>query len=373
MMISDEYYNVVDMMVESTDLHSGQKILVSTKADQTFVFLNSIRDDVKIHLHLHGNDRVFNRTKAKVLKDYKNVEKILTTDDVLGDFKHKYDCVLGNPPFNLVSNGVSRQLWADLCIVFYHRLKKNGVYSMLHSGTWKFLKEKSVKNLHNLKNIYSTDEVLMMNFYNLSDGMRLLGQSSEYDIVTLRKNKKGDGFVNVLYPSGDVRRTNIKDSLMIPIDNIDIFNKLKAKTDEEKVNIIHNASYSSGKPYLKDKPCDVFKHPCVYTMPKNELVVKYSSRNDLGHFNIPKVIAKKGATWTLLDTDGKYAMTEFACAVVDEPKNLPFIQRALDNPRFHAHLMSFAGQSDKRLIDPKGKTLKFLAELHKDFWKHYQD
>ena len=92
----------------------------------------------------------------------------------------------------------------------------------------------------------------------------------------------------------------------------------------------------------------------------------YSSRNDKGHFGIPKVIwSNGGATVPLVDAEGKYGMAQFSYAIADEPENLPKIKKALENEKF-LELMSKVSFSSHKY------NYKVISCLKKDWWRKFQ-
>jgi hypothetical protein len=63
---------------------------------------------------------------------------------------------------------------------------------------------------------------------------------------------------------------------------------------------------------------------------------------------------------------GPLAMMNFACSIVDDIKNLPFIQKAMINPDF-IKLMSFSNGLSGQRYDKKA-----ISTFRKDWWKEYQ-
>ena len=96
--------------------------------------------------------------------------------------------------------------------------------------------------------------------------------------------------------------------------------------------------------------------------------LKYSSTKEKGHFGIPKVIFSNGISCPFIDEMGEYAMTQFAYAIVDDVKNLPFIQKAMLNPDF-MKLMSFSDGMTG--VGRHRYNRKAIALFRKDFWKEF--
>ena len=67
---------------------------------------------------------------------------------------------------------------------------------------------------------------------------------------------------------------------------------------------------------------DIFKHKCCYTITQKNGMSFFYSNIQKGHFGIPKVIWSNGAgTYPIIDEDGKYGLTQFSYAIIDEKCN----------------------------------------------------
>ena len=80
---------------------------------------------------------------------------------------------------------------------------------------------------------------------------------------------------------------------------------------------------------------------------------------------LPKVIWSDGISTPIVDEDGKYGIAQFAFGIVDEPKNLPFIKKAMLHPDF-IKLMLFSNGISGQRYDKKAISL-----FRKDFWKEF--
>lgn len=142
----------------------------------------------------------------------------------------------------------------------------------------------------------------------------------------------------------------------------------------KKIEIIYSRSaYGHDKKHVQIIKDDEFKYPLVYTITeKDGVLFHYSKTNKNGHFGVPKLILKFGAINTLLDLEGEYGMTQYACAIVDTPDNLVKIQQAVETENFRKLEGYFCGDVDRNaIIDVKGVMFKFMKEFRKDFWKDW--
>lgn len=172
---------------------------------------------------------------------------------------------------------------------------------------------------------------------------------------------------------GAIERVDISKMEIIPNGMFKEFEKLFAKEGEEKVNILYSSSDYGNykKEQMSKEQTDEHKYPCIYyTYKDGSCKLFYSNTNQKGHFGIPKVIWSVGsATTPFLDERGEFGVMNFASAIIDEPKNLPFIQKAMLNPEFKK-LMTF---SDGVTGTGKGNVYnrKMIALFRKDFWKEF--
>jgi len=173
-------------------------------------------------------------------------------------------------------------------------------------------------------------------------------------------------FTKIKFQDGSVERADISKIPFIPNGMYNEFQKLFAKNGDEKVNVIRNSSYHHQRPHMQKQQNDEFKYPCVYnTMKDGTINFWYSNVNNKGHFNISKVIwSNGGASMPIIDANGEYGVTEFSYAIVDELKNLSFIQKAMLNPDF-IKIMKYSNGTKQRYNS------QVIELFRKDFWKEF--
>lgn len=288
----------------------------------------------------------------------------------------KFDYIVGNPPYRVQvgENGNTHQIWASLTTKFYDLLEEKGTMSLIHPGGWRFLTEGSKKAVKKVKEIYSTNKITKMQLNDFKKGLEIFNANTDYDVVTLIK-EPGSGEVEIETKTNGLYKTNISNMEVIPTDNFEMFEKLKAKDNKEKIDIISDSSYHT-QAIIKNKTGsrikdDDFKYPVVYGMPKESITFWYSNTKNNRHFDIPKLIFAKAATYTLLDIKGEYGLTQFAFGLVDTPENLVKISKVLEDEDFQKLTSSFVGRDDKAILVPNGGDIKFIKEFRKDFWKEF--
>jgi len=109
-----------------------------------------------------------------------------------------------------------------------------------------------------------------------------------------------------------------------------------------------------------------FVYPCIYTIIKDGTINLWWSSVKKGHFGIPKVMWSNGqASPATLDIDGKYGLTQFAYAIIDDMDNLKNIELAMKSDKF-IKLMKNCYMSSGNRFDRK-----VLSTFRKDFWKEF--
>jgi hypothetical protein len=99
----------------------------------------------------------------------------------------------------------------------------------------------------------------------------------------------------------------------LPNHSFDTVSKLI--TDKHN-NIVYSTIYDPRKSYVSRDQTDEFKYPLIHATNKSGIRYCWSSRNDKGHFGIPKVIfGETGINQVVVDKTGEYGMTQQAMAI----------------------------------------------------------
>lgn len=143
---------------------------------------------------------------------------------------------------------------------------------------------------------------------------------------------------------------------------------LFAKKEDETCEVMHSDSlYEIRKSWMSKTKDTQHKYPCVYTVDFKDNPTLYWSSKKETMFGIPKLIWSNGrisSLGSIIDNTGKYALTQFSYAIVDEPKNLPLIKKAFDSEAFRK-LMEYCAVSQNTI------NYKVIALFKKDFWKQF--
>lgn len=280
----------------------------------------------------------------------------------------KFNVIIMNPPYQELKEGnkKSQALWDKFVIKTISQLVEGGYMCAVHPDGWRRVGGDFI----NVKSLLKSKQISYLEVHNTDDGVKTFGANTTYDFYCLH-NVSNTMFTKIKCMDGTTQRVDISKMEFIPNGMYKEFEKLLAKDGEEKVNALFSRSaYGNDKPHMSKEQNDEFKYPCSYVTYKDgSMKCLFSKTNTNGHFGIPKVIwSNGGASSPVVDNIGEYGLTNFSYAIIDEPKNLPFIQKAMLNPDF-MELMSFSDG-----ITGVGRhryNFKAISLFRKDFWKEF--
>lgn len=224
----------------------------------------------------------------------------------------KFDIVLGNPPYGFPKvNGKSsgNVIWDDFVkkAVTKH-LKEDGTLTFVHPPTWR----KPVDENSDINIWYHLSDIKYLNINGDKEGQRVFGAATKFDWYTLIKNDKDD-FIEINDINCEKAIVDKREISFIPNTRFDLVKSLCATSLSKKQKVIFDSSYHAATDITHEKQTDVFCYPVVHSTTGDRPTLKFSSRNDKGHFGIPKVIfGESGVGIPILDEDGKYGMTQGA-------------------------------------------------------------
>lgn len=278
----------------------------------------------------------------------------------MGEITRKFDCVVGNPPYQSMSGnkGSAHILWDKFASIAHNDLCDDGAnVCLVHPSLWR-------KPGHELRE--SIKGLTYLEIHDERGGMKTFGAETRYDWYV---SKKGyDGKTTIKGQDGEFEDLDLSQWEFIPNYAFDLIKSLLAKGKQEKARVIQDSSYHTQRDWMAKTKTAKFKYPCVYTVPKSVIPnLRWSSRNDKDHFGIPKVIwstFRPISVGFFLDLKGEYGLTEFARGIVDDPKVLPDIQKALSSEKFRRFCSAIS-------VGKLEINTKVIRLFRKDFWKEF--
>lgn len=278
----------------------------------------------------------------------------------------KFDVIVMNPPYNQSSSNASKahSLWDKFVIKTINQLVEGGYLVAVHPSGWRNITGK----FKNVQTLLKSKQLLYLEIHSEKDGLKVFGANTRYDWYCLH-NVLNTMFTKIKCQDGTTERADLSKMEFIPNGKFDIIQKLLAKGNEETVDLLHSYSaYMTWNDYMSKEQIEDFKYPCVsYAKRRGEPTVYYSNINNKGHFGISKLVMSNGrllSVGCILDVEGKYGMTEYAFAIVDDIANLPRIKQAIDNSDFRDIMLQCA-------VNDEYLNKRILATFRKDFWKEF--
>ena len=246
------------------------------------------------------------------------------------DINISFDIILGNPPFQYKECGKqSQSIWRFFIMRSYELLNNDAYLLMTHPSGWRDIdgRDRAVFDFMKASNL------IYLNMNNYKEGHRCFGANTNFDYYLVQNTKTNTNKTIVNDYDNDEYEIDLNSWHFIPSGKLNLIEKLLAKENEEKVDVLYSRIlYGTEQKHMLKSGTDF---PCCYSITiKDGMKYKYSNI-DKGHFGIPKVIWSDGtATYPIVDKDGVYGLTQFCYAIVDSPENLQKISNAMNNNNF---------------------------------------
>lgn len=292
----------------------------------------------------------------------------------------KFDVVIGNPPYQAPRDinkkeGKGKVLWHTFVT---NAIKKwsteNGIITFITPSGWRnYTGDYTITR----DIMLNGNRMLFLNIYSPKESNKLFNVIIRVDAYCILKSS--NGLTKIRCDDGRMIEQDLSTLSFIPNRNFELFNSLIAKDGEERVEIISDYSYDIRKKwrdglnhlhyYMSDKQTEIFKYPVLSTLRVNDNhLVWWSSRNDKGHFGIPKVLFGRVGDVITTDIDGIYAIGSDIRGIVDDKDNIPIIESVIKSKKFRAFMKS-------SILITSGRTewcnRDALRLFRKDFWRTF--
>ena len=272
----------------------------------------------------------------------------------------KFDCVIGNPPYQDVNNKHA-SLWQDFVNKSFEICKDDGYVSLIHPSAWR-------KPGHNLFPLLSNKNMMYLEIHGNQDGMKTFNCGTRYDWYIVKNRLMESSYTTtILDENGKMQEIDIVKLGFIPHVHSDILVKCFTSDLDNRINVIHSRStYGNDKPWMSKEKNETHAYPCVYSTPCNKPpVLLWSSRKN-EHFGIPKIIIGKASPERCFyDKNGEYGVTNNCLAIVcDNEQEANSIIAVIKGEQFK-NLMNACKWSGFS-IEPE-----IFYMFKKDFWKEF--
>jgi len=243
----------------------------------------------------------------------------------INKFGGKFDVIMGNPPFNdkqknQAKRGGGDLLWNKFVKLSLTKIVKNGYLLFIHPSGWrKPPSEKSkYKNLFDLMTKQNT--MLYLEIHNTKDGMKIFNSGTNYDWYIIKIIKNNNYISTILDENKKINYLNLNKYYWIANSELDLINKLIAKNNEKKCDILYSTSaYETRKKWISLTKTHEYRYPVVHSTPKDGHRFIWSKVNNKGFFGVKKVIfGETGIYNPIIDIEGKYGMSQGAMAIKTE-------------------------------------------------------
>ena len=235
----------------------------------------------------------------------------------------KFDVIVMNPPYQAPQEAKGKRGGGDLLWPKFVEKAINewtpqgGVVAAVHPSGWRKPESERSKYTGMFKLMTHDNHMTHLEIYDAQQGMKTFGAATRYDWYVIDKSSTG-GATTIKGQSGEEFAIDLKSYQWLPNHS---FEQISSMLGNGSGVIFNVSNYETRKDWTSQEQDSTFCFPLVHSTPKKGNRFWYSSRNDKGHFGIPKVIfGESGIGDVIVDIEGEYGMTQGAMGlpVVDE-------------------------------------------------------
>jgi len=237
----------------------------------------------------------------------------------------KFDVVVMNPPYQAPQEakgkrGSGDSLWNKFVEkALSEWATEGGLVVAVHPSGWRKPATPRSQYRGMFKLMAHDYHMKYLEIHDSSDGMRTFGAGTRYDWYLIDKESSG-GETIIKDQNGQESCVSLQNYDWLPNHSLEQVYSLFSQ-NKKQPTFFSCDYHTQNKSYLKPDQDSTFCFPLVHSTPKKGNRFWYSSRNDKGHFGIPKVIfGESGIGDVIVDIKGEYGMTQGAMGlpVVDE-------------------------------------------------------
>jgi hypothetical protein len=290
---------------------------------------DEIKDDNKRKKHILENMLYMSELNkknifiCKQIFDINNEFKlnIYEGDSLKMNYNKQFDVIIGNPPYNKDDTGNGNMIWHLFVEKSINELNKNGYLVFVHPSLWRKPQSDKTRMKKFFNLMTKQNQMLYLEIHNTKDGLKTFGCGTRYDYYVI-KNKPKYKKTIILDENNVINNIDLEHYEWLPNCDFQIIDKLIAKNNEEKLNILNDFNYSRlKKDIVSTKKDNSYKYDLIYLTPKNGIRYMYSKINNKGHFGVSKIIiGETGMDNAINDWDGKYGMTQDSFGIIIDSK-----------------------------------------------------
>jgi hypothetical protein len=204
--------------------------------------------------------------------------------------------------------------------------------------------------------------MIYLEIHDTKDGLKTFKCGTRYDLYVIQKTKCYKHTI-IIDQNMVKQNEDLNNWPFIPNFGFDNVRKLLAFDNDLRCSIEHSSSYHTCREHVSSNMNDIFRYPLIHSTNKSGVRYKYSSRNDKGHFNIPKIIfGETGINDCIIDDKGVYGMTDNSMAIKnDSIENLIEIKNYLESNDFK-EILKACSWSNYRI------DWRLFSYFRRDFW-----
>ena len=222
-----------------------------------------------------------------------------------------FTLTIGNPPYNArKENKTNGNIIYDEFVIKSFDISDNICF--VHPGLWRKPLDKN-SNIKDIFSLFKESNLKYLNINSAKEGKKIFNRLTNFDWYYLEKNTiYNKTIINDI--DGNEVEIDISDYKFLPNKNFEL---VKSHTGNNDLEVIFNSKYHAVRDYVSKDRSDIYKYPLIHSTPKNEIKYRYSSINNKGHFNIPKIIIGETSYVNyVIDELGEYGMTQGAMGIV---------------------------------------------------------